>query len=131
MHNLKHNGVIHERNIIMTIKVENTPRVALEDRVRIEEVSELFTRVFLNYGYMEEPNVPKALSLAKKKGLKFEIMSTSFFLSRRAFRATSQDGMPLWQDRLYISMALSAADTSGFYCLPTNRVVEMGQQFTI
>jgi KUP system potassium uptake protein len=131
MHNLKHNGVIHERNIIMTIKVENTPRVAPEDRVQIEEVSELFTRVFLTFGYMEEPNVPKALSLAKKKGLKFEIMSTSFFLSRRAFRATSANGMPLWQDRLYISMALSAADTSGFYCLPTNRVVEMGQQFTI
>jgi KUP system potassium uptake protein len=131
MHNLKHNGVIHERNIIMTIKVENVPRIPLEDRVRIEPVSDLFTRVFLTYGYMEEPNVPKALSLAKKKGLKFEIMSTSFFLSRRAFRATSQDGMPLWQDRLYISMALSAADTSGFYCLPTNRVVEMGQQFTI
>ncbi|MBC8129567.1 MAG: potassium transporter Kup [Rhizobiaceae bacterium] len=131
MHNLKHNGVIHERNIIMTILVENVPRVPPDERVRIEEVSELFTRVFLSFGFMEEPNVPKALSLAKKKGLKFEIMSTSFFLSRRAFRATSQNGMPLWQDQLYISMALSAADTSGFYCLPTNRVVEMGQQFTI
>lgn len=131
MHNLKHNGVIHERNIILTILVENTPRVPLSERVRIEPVSELFTRVFLTFGFMEEPNVPKALSLAKKKGLKFEIMSTSFFLSRRAFRATSQNGMPLWQDRLYISMALSAADSSGFYCLPTNRVVEMGQQFTL
>ncbi|GGD92626.1 putative potassium transport system protein kup 2 [Aureimonas endophytica] len=131
MHNLKHNGVLHERNIIMTIVVENTPRVALEDRVRIEPISDLFTRVFLTFGYMEEPNVPKALSLAKKKGLKFEIMSTSFFLSRRVFRATANVGMPQWQDRLYISMAISAADTSNYYCLPTNRVVEMGQQFTI
>ncbi|WP_152045969.1 potassium transporter Kup [Aureimonas psammosilenae] len=131
MHNLKHNGVLHERNIILTIIVENSPRVALEDRVRIEPASELFTRVFLTFGYMEEPNVPKALSLAKKKGLKFEIMSTSFFLSRRVFRATANVGMPQWQDRLYISMAISAADTSNYYCLPTNRVVEMGQQFTI
>jgi KUP system potassium uptake protein len=131
MHNLKHNGVLHERNIIMTIIVENTPRVALEDRVRIEPASELFTRVFLTFGYMEEPNVPKALSLAKKKGLKFEIMSTSFFLSRRVFRATANVGMPQWQDRLYITLAISAADTSNYYCLPTNRVVEMGQQFTI
>ena len=131
MHNLKHNGVLHERNIIMTVLVENTPRVPLAERVRIEPISELFSRVFLTFGYMEEPNVPKAMTLAKKKGLKFEIMSTSFFLSRRAFRATAQAGMPLWQDRLYISMAMSAADSSGFYCLPTNRVVEMGQQFTI
>ncbi|KAB0680792.1 potassium transporter Kup [Aureimonas leprariae] len=131
MHNLKHNGVLHERNIIMTIIVENTPRVPLEDRVRIEQASELFTRVFLTFGYMEEPNVPKAFSLAKKKGLKFEIMSTSFFLSRRVFRATANVGMPQWQDRLYITLALSAADTSNYYCLPTNRVVEMGQQFTI
>ncbi|KQT50944.1 hypothetical protein ASG43_06770 [Aureimonas sp. Leaf454] len=131
MHNLKHNGVLHERNIIMTIRVENVPRVAPADRVVMEEVSELFTRVLLTFGYMEEPNVPKALSLAKKKGLKFEIMSTSFFLSRRAFRPVATSGMPLWQDKLYISMAISAADMSDFYSLPTNRVVEMGQQFSL
>ncbi len=131
MHNLKHNGVLHERNIIMTVVVENTPRVPPAERVRIEQASELFTRVLLYFGYMEEPNVPKAMSLAKKQGLKFEIMSTSFFLSRRVFRPTASAGMPAWQDRLYISLALSGTDTSNYYCLPTNRVVEMGQQFTI
>ena len=92
---------------------------------------EPFKRVFLNFGYMEEPNVPEGLALARKKGLKFEIMSTSFFLSRRAFRVSPDEGMPLWQDYLYITMARSATDASSFYCLPANRVIELGQQYVV
>ena len=90
-----------------------------------------FVRVFLTFGYMEEPNVPRALALARKDGIKFEIMSTSFFLSRRTFRASRSAGLPLWQDYLYIAMAKSAADVSSFYRLPTNRVLELGQQFIV
>ncbi|WP_372338864.1 potassium transporter Kup [Mangrovibrevibacter kandeliae] len=131
LHNLKHNGVLHEQNVILTISVADVPRVPDDDRIMIEQLPDSFVRVLLTFGYMEEPNVPKALALAKKKGLKFEIMSTSFFLSRRSFRASKHAGMPLWQDYLYIGMAKSAADASNFYSLPTNRVVELGQQFTV
>ena len=131
LHNLKHNGVLHEQNLIVTIEVAETPRVRDAERVRIEPLQDSFIRVFLTFGYMEEPNVPKALALAKKKGLKLEIMSTSFFLSRRSFRPTSHAGLPLWQDYLYVTMARSAADMSSFYCLPSNRVVELGQQFIV
>jgi KUP system potassium uptake protein len=131
LHNLKHNGVLHERNIILTVQVAGTPRVPDDERVQIEPMPDSFTRIFLTYGYMEEPNVPKGLAVARRQGLRFEIMSTSFFLSRRTFRASSHVGLPLWQDHFYITMARFAADPSSFYRLPTNRVVELGQQFVI
>jgi KUP system potassium uptake protein len=131
MHNLKHNGVLHERNIVLTVRFRDTPRVPVEERLTIEPLMGSFTKIEMTFGYMEEPNIPKALAYAKKKGLKFEIMSTTFFLSRRSFRATAVSGMPAWQDRLFIAMSSASADASGFYHLPTNRVVEMGQQFTI
>ena len=131
LHNIKHNGVLHEQNLITTIQVADVPRVANEERVRVEHMQDSFKRVFLTFGYMEVPNVPKALALVKRDGIKLEIMSTSFFLSRRTFRASPNTGMPLWQDHLYIAMARSAADASSFYRLPTNRVVELGQQFVV
>jgi KUP system potassium uptake protein len=131
LHNIKHNGVVHEQNLITTIEVADVPRVRDEERVRIEPIQDSFVRIFLTFGYMEEPNVPRALALARKDGIKFEIMSTSFFLSRRTFRASRSAGLPLWQDYLYIAMAKSAADVSSFYRLPTNRVLELGQQFIV
>ena len=131
LHNIKHNGVVHEQNLITTVEVADVPRVPDEERVRIERIQDSFIRVFLTFGYMEEPNVPRALALARKDGIKFEIMSTSFFLSRRTFRASRSAGLPLWQDYLYIAMAKSAADVSSFYRLPTNRVLELGQQFIV
>ena len=83
------------------------------------------------FGYMEEPNIVSALALGKKQGLKFEIMATSFFLSRRSLRMLPHTGMPHWQDRLYMMLYRSVVDATEFYRLPTNRVVEMGQQLAI
>ena len=80
---------------------------------------------------MEEPNVPKALAVARKRGLQFDIMSTSFFLSRRSLKASAQSGMPAWQDRLFIGLAKSASDATDFFQIPTGRVVEVGTQVTI
>ena len=77
--------------------------------------------MLLTFGYMEQPNVPRALALAKKEGVKFDIMNTSFFLSRRSFRPAPDVGMPLWQDKLFIAMTKAASDASGFYRLPSNR----------
>ncbi|MCC7347345.1 MAG: potassium transporter Kup, partial [Variibacter sp.] len=104
LHNLKHNKVLHEHNVVLTVVSSDTPRVSDEDRVRIMHVTPRFSRVSLRYGYMETPNIPKALAIARKLGWTFDIMSTSFFLSRRAIKPAAQSGMPLWQDRLFIGL---------------------------
>ncbi len=131
LHNLKHNHVLHERNLIVTVNVANTPRVADDDRAKVEVLGPAFKRVVLTFGYMEQPNVPKALAHAKKAGVKFDIMATSFFLNRRSFRTSPNEGLPQWQERLYVGMTKSASAATDFYRLPTNRVIELGQQLTI
>ena len=82
-------------------------------------------------GYMEQPNVPNAMAICRRQGWKFDIMSTSFFLSRRSIRPSSQSGMPMWQDRLFIGLANLATDPSDYFRLPTNRVVELGSHVVI
>jgi KUP system potassium uptake protein len=94
-------------------------------------VSEHFSKVVLKFGYMEQPNVPKALAVARKLGWTFDIMSTSFFLSRRSLRPAAHSGMPRWQDRLFIALARSASDATDFFQIPTGRVVEVGTQVTV
>ena len=131
MHNLKHNKVLHEKNIILTIDTAETPRVREEDRIRIEPVNDDFKKVIIGYGFMEQPNVPKALGLCRKQGLKFDIMATSFFLGRRSVVPSAQSGMPLWQDKLFIFLMRNAANPTDFYKIPPGRVVEMGTQVTV
>ncbi|HEY4142259.1 MAG TPA: potassium transporter Kup [Pseudolabrys sp.] len=131
LHNLKHNKVLHEKNVILTINTADTPRVPEEERVRITPMSEHFSRVTLKFGYMEQPNVPKALAIARKHGWQFDIMSTSFFLSRRALKPSATSGMPSWQDHLFIWLARSASDATDFFQIPTGRVVEVGTQVTV
>jgi len=131
MHNLKHNKVLHEKNIILTIHTAETPRVREDDRIRIEPVNEDFKKVIVGYGFMESPNVPKALGLCRKQGLKFDIMATSFFLGRRSVVPSAQSGMPLWQDKLFIFLMKNAANPTDFYKIPPGRVVEMGTQVTV
>jgi KUP system potassium uptake protein len=131
LHNLKHNKVLHEHNVILTIITGDTPRVPEEERVRITPLSKHFARVSLKFGYMEAPNVPKALAIARKHGWQFDIMSTSFFLSRRALKPSATSGMPSWQDHLFIALARSASDATDFFQIPTGRVVEVGTQVTV
>ena len=131
LHNLKHNKILHEHNVILTVVTANTPRVTDEERVTIRPISPRFSRVALKFGYMETPNVPRALAIARKKGWQFDIMSTSFFLSRRALKPAVHSGMPHWQDRLFIGLARSANDASDFFHIPTGRVVEVGTQVTV
>jgi KUP system potassium uptake protein len=131
LHNLKHNKVLHENNVILTIVTGDTPRVPEEERVRITPMSKHFSRVSLKFGYMEQPNVPKALAIARKHGWQFDIMSTSFFLSRRALKPSTKSGMPSWQDHLFIALARSASDATDFFQIPTGRVVEVGTQVTV
>jgi KUP system potassium uptake protein len=131
LHNLKHNKVLHEHNVVLTVITSDTPRVSEEDRVQIFGISPHFYRVVLTFGYMETPNVPKALVLARKLGWQFDIMSTSFFLSRRALKPAQQSGMPKWQDRLFIRLAHAADDATTFFHIPTERVVEIGTQVAV
>jgi KUP system potassium uptake protein len=131
LHNLKHNKVLHEHNVVLTIETAHTPRVSLADRVRMEKVSDKFAKVRLRFGFMESPNVPKALAIARKLGWQFDIMSTSFFVSRRSLKPAAQSGMPRWQDRLFIMLSRSANDAIDYFQIPTGRVVEVGTQVTI
>jgi len=131
MHSLKHYKVLHEKNVILTIQTADTPRVDPAERVRIEPVGETFSRVHLRFGFMETPNIPKALAIARKLGWQFDIMSTSFFLSRRSLKPASHSGMPRWQDRLFIGLTRVANDATDYFQIPTGRVVEVGTQVTI
>ena len=131
LHNLKHNKVLHEHNVILTVVTTDTPRVTDEERVKITVRSPHFSSMTLKFGYMESPNVPKALAVARKHGWHFDIMSTSFFLSRRALKPASHSAMPRWQDRLFIGLAKSASDATDFFHIPTGRVVEVGTQVAV
>jgi KUP system potassium uptake protein len=131
LHSLKHYKVLHEKNVILSVETTHTPRVEDGKRVRIEPVGSTFQRVLLRFGYMETPNIPKALGIARKLGLQFDIMSTSFFLSRRTLRRAQRSGMPRWQDRLFIALARSANDATDYFQIPSDRVVEVGTQVTI
>lgn len=131
LHNLKHNHVLHSQNIILTIRTQNRPRVPQEERGKVERLSEHFQLLELNFGYMETQNVSQALAHLRKAGLKFDIMSTSFYLGRRKLIADANSGMPGWQDRLFIALAGAATDPSDYFRLPANRVVELGAHISV
>jgi KUP system potassium uptake protein len=131
LHNLKHNKILHDKNVILTVATADTPRVSDEERITITPISDHFSRVKMKFGYMETPNVPRGLAIARKLGWTFDIMSTSFFVSRRSIKPAAHSGMPLWQDKLFIGLARNASDATDFFQIPTGRVVEVGTQVTV
>lgn len=131
LHNLKHNHVLHEHIIILTVETRDVPRVPESERAVIERLSDRFERITLRFGFMETPNINRALGHCRKQGLQFEGMKTTFFLGRRKLVAKAEIGMPIWQDLLYIFMSRMAADPSDFYHLPRDRVVELGSQVAV
>jgi KUP system potassium uptake protein len=102
-----------------------------DQKMKFTKLSDQFSQLTITFGYMETPNVPRMLAQARRLGWKFEVMSTSFFLSRRSVRASKSQGMPYWQDKLFISLARNADDASSYFRLPTDRVVEVGSQITV
>ena len=133
LHNLKHNKVLHQRNLIVSVRTAQTPRTPEEARAEVEVLSPDFTRVWLTYGYMETPNVPKALAALRSRGLQLDLMSTSFFVGRRTLvrvRANRSHMLP-GMDRLYIWLAKNAADPTDFFHVPVGRVVELGTQVSL
>jgi KUP system potassium uptake protein len=131
LHSLKHYKVLHEENVILTLVTDEMPRVGPDERVTMDYVSKTFARITIRYGFMENPNVPRALSLAKKLGWRFDIMKTSFFLSRRALKPAPHSGMPHWQDVLFVGLARTANDATAYFQIPSDRVVEIGTQVTV
>lgn len=131
MHSLKHYKVLHENNVILTVRTAPTPRVSSADRARVSQFNERFMQVTLTFGYMEQPNIPRALAICRKLGWKFDIMTTSFFLSRRSIKPAAKSDMPLWQDKFFIFLARTASDATEYFQIPTGRVVEIGTQVTV
>ncbi|HEV2515053.1 MAG TPA: potassium transporter Kup [Devosia sp.] len=131
LHSLKHYKVLHEHNVILTVVTSDRPRVADEEKIRIDAYNDLFYRVVVTFGYIETPNIPKALALARKLGWKFDIMSTSFFLSRRSLKPSPKGGAPVFLDRIFIGLARNATDATEYFHIPTGRVVEIGTQVVI
>jgi KUP system potassium uptake protein len=131
MHNLKHNRVLHERNIILTIKTEDVPRVPRHERLQIDRVAGTFIRVIARYGFMETPSVPKIIEHCRRKDLNIEMSATSFFLSRRSLKTTLKSEMPGWQERLFIWLAGRAEDATEYFRIPSDRVVEVGTQVMV
>lgn len=131
MHSLKHYKVLHENNVILTVETASRPWVPSADRARVSQYNERFMQVTLTFGYMQQPNIPRALAICRKLGWKFDIMTTSFFLSRRSLKASSRSDIPLWQNKLFILLARTAADATEYFQIPTGRVVEIGTQVNI
>lgn len=131
LHNLKHNQVLHERNILLTVIIEDKPYVTQGNRLLIDDMGNNFYRVKIFYGFMESPDIPAALELCSTRGLPFEMMTTSFFTSRALIVSAPNPGMVKWRERLFISLSRNAMNAADFFKIPTNRVIEMGTRIEI
>jgi len=130
-HNLEHNKVLHERVILLTVKTRQVPHVELQDRVRVEPLGHGFYRVTINYGFMEDPDVPGVLSGLEAPNPVIDPADTTYFLGRETVIASKQPGMMLWREKLFALMARNASPATAYFCLPPDRVVEMGSQVEI
>ena len=128
LHNLKHNRVLHQRVIFLTIQTEDAPYIHVTNRIELGQLREGFYRVVARYGFMEDPNVPEILEHCRPLGLECDTMNTTFFLSRETILATKAPGMFLWRERLFAFMSRNAQRPTDFFRIPANRVVELGMQ---
>ncbi len=131
LHNLKHNKVLHERVVFLTVKVEDVPFVSDEERVEIKDLGKNFFRVLVHYGFMQQPDIPAALALCTKAGLPFEMMETTFVLGREYVIPTKLPGMAIWREHMFAWMMRNATSANDFFRIPANRVVELGSQIEI
>jgi KUP system potassium uptake protein len=131
LHNLKHNKVLHERNVLLTVEVLETPSAEPDERVSVGSLGNDFYKVTLRFGFAEDPDVPDTLAAINKCGLPFDLMDTTFFLSRESIVATDRPGMALWRDKLFVFMQRNATPATAFFKIPGNRLVELGTQVEI
>ena len=132
LHNLKHNKVLHERNVFLTVETMTVPYAPKKKRLKIEPIGDDFYRVVISYGFAETPDVPQALmGSCDQGGVYFDPMETTYFASRETVVARRQGGMPIWRDKLFAAMHRNAAPATGFFRIPGNRLVELGAQVEI
>ncbi|MFT4020531.1 MAG: potassium transporter Kup [Acinetobacter sp.] len=132
LHNIKHNKVLHERNVIVTVITQDIPYVTQDERLFVEKLDERFYRIFIYYGFKDQPNISRAMEQAYTQlGFEFDMMHMSFFISRDRLISTVGEGMAPWREKLFISMYRNTSPVSDFYQIPTNRVVELGSQIEI
>lgn len=131
LHNIKHNKVVHERVVILTVNIQDVPYVEPEKRVEVTDLGDGFYRLILNYGFMQETDVPAALKKVKECGMEFKMMQTSFFLSRQTLLPSEKPQMMIWREKIFAWMLRNAATAMEFFKLPSNRVVELGSQMEI
>jgi KUP system potassium uptake protein len=131
LHNLKHNKVLHERNVLLTVEVLETPTAEDDERVAIENLDDNFYKLTLRFGFAEDPDVPDTIESIQACGLPFDLMDTTFFLSRESIVATDRPGMARWRDKLFVFMQRNATPATAFFQIPGNRLVELGTQVEI
>jgi KUP system potassium uptake protein len=131
LHNLKHNKVLHERNVMLTVETVDTPIAENDERVGVEPLGDDFYRVTLRFGFAEDPDVPNMLETVTNCGQPFDMMDTTFFLSRESIVATDRPGMALWRDKLFAFMQRNAIPATAFFQIPGNRLIELGTQVEI
>ena len=131
LHNLKHNQVLHERNVILTVRFGEVPWVGIEERAQVEALGHGFWRVRLNFGFMDTPDVPKALKLCEAQGLAIPLFETSYFLSRETIVPTPGTGMAPWREKLFAAMSRNSGSVVEYFRLPDNAVVELGTRVQI
>ena len=131
LHNLKHNKVLHKRNVILTVDTLETPYADPDERLELSDLGHDFHRLTLRFGFAEDPNVPAALHACAKQGLELKMMDTTFFLSRETIVATDRPGMALWRDKLFAFLARNALPATAFFSIPGNRLIELGAQVEI
>ncbi len=131
LHNLKHNKVLHKRNVILTVDTLETPYADPDERIQLEDLGHDFHRLTLRFGFAEDPNVPEAIHACGKAGLDVKMMDTTFFLSRETIVATNRPGMALWRDKLFAYLARNALPATAFFSIPGNRLIELGAQVEI
>jgi len=128
LHNLRHNKVVHEQVVLLTVLTEDIPRVVDANRVQVQGMGHNFYRIIAHYGFMEDPSIPAILDLSAQQGLQFNLMDTTFFLGRETLIPTPRPGMALWRETLFVSMSRNAARAMDFFRIPHTRVVELGTQ---
>jgi len=131
LHNLKHNKVLHERNVMLTVAILETPVAEEDERIEITLMHGEFYGLELRFGFAEDPNIPQALTRCARANLPFDMMDTTFFLSRETIVATDRPGMVLWRDKLFVFMARNALPATAFFQIPGNRLIELGAQVEI
>jgi KUP system potassium uptake protein len=123
--------VLHQRVVFLTLITRDIPRVPPEERLDMKRLDEDFFQIVAAYGFVEDPDVPELLELCRAEGVAFDLMETSFFVSRETLIARGASGMAGWRERLFVSMSKNATSASDFFRIPTNRVVEVGTQIEI